>query len=336
MWPATQAGASTKEEVHRPVSNAENTASEVRDVIIVGSGPAGYTAAVYTARANLKPLLLAGSVTAGGELMNTTDVENYPGFPDGIMGPDLMENFEKQAARFGTEIQFEDVTELDLDGDIKTVTIGSGETFKARSIILSTGSAYRELGLPNEKRLSGHGVSWCATCDGFFFKDQDIAVIGGGDSAMEEALFLTKFARSVTVVHRRDSLRASKIMADRALAHEKISFVWNSGVEDVLGQQKVTGLRLKNLIDGAESELSVTGVFVAIGNDPRTDLVKGKVDLTPEGTIAVDGRTSKTSIKGVFAAGDVIDPTYRQAITASGSGCVAALDVEHYLADFHA
>lgn len=318
------------------MSNAENTASEVRDVIIVGSGPAGYTAAVYTARANLKPLLLAGSVTAGGELMNTTDVENYPGFPDGIMGPDLMENFEKQAARFGTEIQFEDVTDLDLDGDIKTVTIGSGETFQARSIILSTGSAYRELGLPNEKRLSGHGVSWCATCDGFFFKDQDIAVIGGGDSAMEEALFLTKFAKSVTVVHRRDSLRASKIMADRALAHEKINFIWNSGVEDVLGQDKVTGLRLKNLVDGTETELAVTGVFVAIGNDPRTELVKGKLDLTPEGTIAVDGRTSKTSVQGVFAAGDVIDPTYRQAITASGSGCVAALDVEHYLADFHA
>jgi len=336
MWPAIQAGASTKEEVHRSVSNAENTASEVRDVIIVGSGPAGYTAAVYTARANLKPLMLAGSVTAGGELMNTTDVENYPGFPDGIMGPDLMENFEKQAARFGTEIQFEDVTELDLDGDIKTVTIGSGETFQARSIILSTGSAYRELGLPNEKRLSGHGVSWCATCDGFFFKDQDIAVIGGGDSAMEEALFLTKFAKSVTVVHRRDSLRASKIMADRALAHEKINFIWNSGVEDVLGQDKVTGLRLKNLVDGTETELAVTGVFVAIGNDPRTELVKGKLDLTPEGTIAVDGRTSKTSVQGVFAAGDVIDPTYRQAITASGSGCVAALDVEHYLADFHA
>ena len=318
------------------MSNAENTASEVRDVIIVGSGPAGYTAAVYTARANLKPLLLAGSVTAGGELMNTTDVENYPGFPDGIMGPDLMENFEKQAARFGTEIQFEDVTELALDGDIKTVTIGSGEIFRARSIILSTGSAYRELGLPNEKRLSGHGVSWCATCDGFFFKGQDIAVIGGGDSAMEEALFLTKFAKSVTVVHRRDALRASKIMADRALAHEKISFVWNTGVEDVLGQDKVTGLRLKNLLDGTETELAVTGVFVAIGNDPRTDLVKGKLDLTPEGTIAVEGRTSQTSIKGVFAAGDVIDPTYRQAITASGSGCVAALDVEHYLADFHA
>jgi len=318
------------------VSIAENSASQVRDVIIVGSGPAGYTAAVYTARANMKPLLIAGSVTAGGELMNTTDVENYPGFPDGIMGPDLMENFEKQAARFGTEIQFEDVTELDLDGDIKTVTIGTGETFQAKAIILSTGSAYRELGLPNEKRLSGHGVSWCATCDGFFFKDQDIAVIGGGDSAMEEALFLTKFAKSVTVVHRRDALRASKIMADRALAHEKINFVWNTGVEDVLGQDKVTALRLKNLVDGTESELAVTGVFGAIGNDPRTDLVKGKLELTAEGTIAVDGRTSKTSVQGVFAAGDVIDPTYRQAITASGSGCVAALDVEHYLADFHA
>lgn len=318
------------------MSNAENTASEVRDVIIVGSGPAGYTAAVYTARANLKPLLLAGSVTAGGELMNTTDVENYPGFPDGIMGPDLMENFEKQAARFGTEIQFEDVTDLDLDGHIKTVTIGTGESFRAKSIILSTGSAYRELGLPNEKRLSGHGVSWCATCDGFFFKDQDIAVIGGGDSAMEEALFLTKFAKSVTVVHRRDTLRASKIMADRALAHDKINFVWNSGVEDVLGADKVTGIRLKNLVDGTESDLAVTGVFVAIGNDPRTDLVKGKLDLTAEGTIAVAGRTSKTSVKGVFAAGDLIDPTYRQAITASGSGCVAALDVEHYLADLDA
>ncbi|MEC5180361.1 thioredoxin reductase (NADPH) [Arthrobacter sp. CG_A4] len=336
MWPATRAGASTKEEVHRSVSNAENTASDVRDVIIVGSGPAGYTAAVYTARANLKPLLLAGSVTAGGELMNTTDVENYPGFPDGIMGPDLMENFEKQAARFGTDIQFEDVTELDLDGDVKTVTIATGEVFKARSIILSTGSAYRELGLPNEKRLSGHGVSWCATCDGFFFKDQDIAVIGGGDSAMEEALFLTKFAKSVTVVHRRDTLRASKIMADRAQAHEKITFIWNTGVEDIIGQDKVTGLRLTNLLDGTGSELAVTGVFVAIGNDPRTDLVKGKLALTPEGTIAVEGRTSRTTVKGVFAAGDVIDPTYRQAITASGSGCVAALDVEHYLADFHA
>lgn len=318
------------------MSNAENTASNVRDVIIVGSGPAGYTAAVYTARANMNPLLIAGSVTAGGELMNTTDVENYPGFPEGVMGPDLMENFEKQAARFGTEILFEDVTELDLDGDIKSVTIGTGETFKARAVILSTGSAYRELGLENEKRLSGHGVSWCATCDGFFFKDQDIAVIGGGDSAMEEALFLTKFAKSVTVVHRRDTLKASKIMADRALAHEKINFVWNSTVVDVIGGEKVTGLKLKNLVDGTESELAVTGVFVAIGNDPRTELVKGKLELAPEGTIAVAGRSSKTSISGVFAAGDVVDPTYRQAITAAGSGCVAALDVEHYLADLHA
>ncbi|WP_426764904.1 thioredoxin-disulfide reductase [Pseudarthrobacter sp. 1G09] len=315
---------------------AETTASEVRDVIIVGSGPAGYTAAVYTARANLKPLLFAGSVTAGGELMNTTDVENYPGFPEGIMGPDLMENFEKQATRFGTEIQFEDVTALDLEGAVKAVTIATGETFKARSIILSTGSAYRELGLPNEKRLSGHGVSWCATCDGFFFKDQDIAVIGGGDSAMEEALFLTKFAKSVTVVHRRDSLKASKIMADRALAHDKIKFIWNSTVEDVIGESKVTSLKLKNLVDGSGTDLAVTGVFVAIGNDPRTDLVKDVLDLTPQGTIAVQGRSSKTSIPGVFAAGDVVDPTYRQAITASGSGCVAAIDVEHYLAELPA
>lgn len=315
---------------------AETTASEVRDVIIVGSGPAGYTAAVYTARANLKPLLFAGSVTAGGELMNTTDVENYPGFPEGIMGPDLMENFEKQATRFGTEIQFEDVTALDLESAVKTVTIATGETFKARSIILSTGSAYRELGLPNEKRLSGHGVSWCATCDGFFFKDQDIAVIGGGDSAMEEALFLTKFAKSVTVVHRRNSLKASKIMADRALAHDKINFIWNSTVEDVIGESKVTSLKLKNLVDGSVTDLAVTGVFVAIGNDPRTDLVKDVLDLTLEGTIAVQGRSSKTSIPGVFAAGDVVDPTYRQAITASGSGCVAAIDVEHYLAELPA
>jgi len=329
-------GASNKEEVHRSVTIAETTASEVRDVIIVGSGPAGYTAAVYTARANLKPLLFAGSVTAGGELMNTTDVENYPGFPEGIMGPDLMENFEKQATRFGTEIQFEDVTALDLQSAVKTVTIATGETFKARSIILSTGSAYRELGLPNEKRLSGHGVSWCATCDGFFFKDQDIAVIGGGDSAMEEALFLTKFAKSVTVVHRRDSLKASKIMADRALAHDKINFIWNSTVEDVIGESKVTSLKLKNLVDGSVTDLAVTGVFVAIGNDPRTDLVKDVLDLTPEGTIAVQGRSSKTSIPGVFAAGDVVDPTYRQAITASGSGCVAAIDVEHYLAELPA
>jgi thioredoxin reductase (NADPH) len=309
-----------------------DTTTSVRDVIIVGSGPAGYTAAVYTARANLKPLLIASSVQAGGELMNTTDVENYPGFPEGIMGPDLMDTFQKQAERFGTEILFEDVTDLELDGPIKKVTIGTGETFTAKSVIISTGSAYRELGLEDEKRLAGRGISWCATCDGFFFKDQDIAVVGGGDSAMEEALFLTKFAKSVTVVHRRDSLRASKIMQDRALNHEKIKFQWNSAVTGIDGTDKVTALRLTDTVDGTESVLPVTGVFVAIGNDPRVDLVKGKLDLTVEGTIAVDGRSSRTSVAGVFAAGDVIDPTYRQAITASGSGCVAAIDVEHYLA----
>lgn len=314
-------------------TNSKGSADDVRDVIIVGSGPAGYTAAVYAARANLSPLLIASSVTAGGELMNTTDVENYPGFPEGIMGPDLMDHFEKQAARFGTEIIFEDVTALDLTGEIKTITTGAGDTFHAKAVIVSTGSAYRELGLDDEKRLSGHGVSWCATCDGFFFKDQDIAVIGGGDSAMEEALFLTKFARSVTVVHRRDSLRASKIMQERAYAHQKISFVWNSEVSGISGTDKVSGLTLRNLIDGSESSLSVTGVFVAIGNDPRVGLVSDQLELTSEGTIAVKGRTSITSLPGVFAAGDVIDPTYRQAITASGSGCVAAIDVEHYLAD---
>ncbi|MHA7154376.1 thioredoxin-disulfide reductase [Arthrobacter sp. TMN-50] len=310
-----------------------NDTQMIHDVIIVGSGPAGYTAAVYTARANLAPLMIASSVKAGGELMNTTDVENYPGFPDGVMGPDLMEQFEKQAVRFGTEILFEDVTALELNGLVKKVTIGTGETYLTRSIIISTGSEYRELGLEDEKRLSGHGVSWCATCDGFFFKDQDIAVIGGGDSAMEEALFLTKFARTVTVVHRRESLRASKIMQDRALNHDKIRFIWNSEVVGIDGKDKVTGLRLGSTIDDSTQQLAVTGVFVAIGNDPRVDLVKDLLELTSEGTIAVQGRTSKTSIPGVFAAGDVIDPTYRQAITASGSGCVAALDVEHYLAD---
>lgn len=312
------------------------TSAEVRDVIVVGSGPAGYTAGIYTARANLNPLIFAGSVTAGGELMNTTEVENFPGFPEGVQGPELMDKFEQQASKFGAQIEFEDVESLELEGDIKTVTLSNGESYKARTVIIATGSAYRELGLPNEKRLSGHGVSWCATCDGFFFKDQDIAVIGGGDSAMEEALFLTKFARSVTVVHRRDSLRASKIMADRALSHEKITFAWNSEVADVIGDDKVSALRLRSTVDGTESEIAVTGIFVAIGNDPRTSLVKDVLQLTPEGTIAVEGRSSKTSIPGVFAAGDVVDPTYRQAITAAGSGCVAALDVEHYLADVEA
>ncbi|WP_417235315.1 thioredoxin-disulfide reductase [Arthrobacter sp.] len=315
---------------------ATETSDAIRNVIIIGSGPAGYTAAVYTARANLEPLVIAGSVTAGGELMNTTDVENFPGFREGILGPDLMDNMQAQAERFGAEIQYEDVASVDLSGDIKTVTLADGTVYKSLAVIVSTGSAYRELGLPNEKRLSGHGVSWCATCDGFFFREQEIAVIGGGDSAMEEALFLTKFASKVTVVHRREELRASKIMADRALAHPKIEFVWNTAVSDVVGTEKVSAVKLENLVDGGVSELPVTGIFVAIGNDPRTDLVKGQLDLTPEGTIAVDGRTSRTNIPGVFAAGDVIDPTYRQAVTAAGSGCVAALDVEHYLSSLPA
>jgi thioredoxin reductase (NADPH) len=325
----------TQTEVQLDTPTAQSTEGEqkIHDVIIVGSGPSGYTAAVYTARANLKPVMIASSVKAGGELMNTTDVENFPGFPEGVMGPDLMEQFEKQARRFGTEILYEDVVKAELSGDVKKLTIATGEEFLARSVIISTGSEYREIGLDDEKRLSGHGVSWCATCDGFFFRDQDIAVVGGGDSAMEEALFLTKFARSVTVIHRRDTLRASKIMQDRAFAHEKISFLWNSEVVGIHGSDKVTGLKLANIADGTTSDIEVTGVFVAIGNDPRVDLVKDQLELTVEGTIAVQGRTSKTSVPGVFAAGDVIDPTYRQAITASGSGCVAALDVEHYLAD---
>lgn len=306
---------------------------EIRDVIIVGSGPAGYTSAIYTARANLNPLVIAGSVTAGGELMNTTDVENFPGFPQGIMGPDLMDNLQQQAERFGAEVLFDDVTHLDLTGDIKKVTVNDGTVFTAHSVIVSTGSAYRELGLEDEKRLSGKGVSWCATCDGFFFRDQQIAVVGGGDSAMEEALFLTKFASKVYVVHRRNELRASKIMADRAMAHEKIEFVWDSEVVGIEGAEKVAGLRVKNRSTGEEQTLPVTGVFVAIGNDPRTELVKNQLELTAEGTIAVDGRTSQTSLKGVFAAGDVIDARYRQAITAAGSGCAAAIDVEHFLAD---
>ncbi|MDO5745587.1 MAG: thioredoxin-disulfide reductase [Micrococcaceae bacterium] len=308
----------------------------VRNVIIIGSGPAGYTSAIYAARADLQPLVIAGSVTAGGELMNTTDVENFPGFPEGIMGPDLMDSMQKQAERFGAEILFDDVTAVELSGVVKVVTLGDGTTYRAHSVILSTGSAYRELGLPDEKRLAGHGVSWCATCDGFFFRDQEIAVIGGGDSAMEEALFLTKFASKVTVVHRRDALRASRIMADRALAHPKIEFIWDSEVIGISGADKVAGMSLRNLKTGTEQEVAVTGIFVAIGNDPRTDLIKDVLELTAEGTIAVDGRTSKTSLPGVFAAGDVIDASYRQAITAAGSGCAAALDVEHYLADIEA
>ena len=303
----------------------------MREVIIVGSGPAGYTAAIYAARAQLNPLMIASSVEPGGELMKTTEVENYPGFPEGLMGPDLMANFQAQAERFGTEILFDDVVEVDLKGDIKIVKTGNGETFEAKSVILATGAAYRELGLPNEKALSGHGVSWCATCDGFFFREKTIAVVGGGDSAMEEALFLTKFASKVFVIHRRDSLKASKIMQQRAFYHPKIEFIWNSAVAELKGDGQLTGVVLESTVDGAKTEMDLDGLFIAIGNDPRVWLVENQVKLTEEKFIEVDGRSSKTSLPGVFACGDVIDPTYRQAITAAGSGCVAALDAEHYL-----
>ncbi|MDF2091310.1 thioredoxin-disulfide reductase [Knoellia sp. 3-2P3] len=306
--------------------------SDVRNVIIIGSGPAGYTAAVYAARANLKPLVFEGAVTAGGALMNTTEVENFPGFRDGIMGPELMENMRAQAERFGAELVTDDVTAVDLQGEVKTVTDSEGNTYRAHAVVLAMGSAYRELGLPDEKRLSGHGVSWCATCDGFFFRDQDIVVVGGGDSAVEEATFLTKFARSVTIVHRRDELRASKIMAQRALANDKIRFAWNSAVTAIHGDAKVTGVTLTDTVTGETRELPVTGVFVAIGHDPRNELVKGVVDLDDAGYVQVQGRTTLTNVEGVFACGDLVDHTYRQAITAAGSGCAAALDAERYLA----
>ncbi|MFL6070127.1 MAG: thioredoxin-disulfide reductase [Actinomycetes bacterium] len=306
--------------------------SEIRDVIIIGSGPAGFTAAIYTARANLKPLMFEGSVTAGGALMTTTEVENYPGFQDGIMGPALMEQMRNQALRFGADIVTDDVVSVELTGDIKQVTVGSGATHQAKTVILAMGSGYRELGLENEKRLSGRGVSWCATCDGFFFKGQNIAVIGGGDSAIEEATFLTKFADSVTVVHRRDELRASKIMADRAFANDKITFAWNSEVTDVLGDQKVSGLRLRDRATGEQRDLDITGMFVAIGHDPRSELVKGQVDVDSDGYVLVQGRTTLTNLPGVFACGDLVDHSYRQAVTAAGTGCAAALDAERHLA----
>ena len=305
----------------------------MRDVIIIGSGPAGYTAGIYTARAGLNPLLIASSVEAGGELMKTTEVENFPGFPEGLMGPDLMANFQAQAERFGTEILFDDVVEVDLKGDVKIVKTGGGETFEAKAVIISTGAAYRELGLPKEKELSGHGVSWCATCDGFFFREKTIAVVGGGDSAMEEANFLTKFASKVYIIHRRDSLKASKIMQQRAFDNPKIEFIWNSAVAELKGEGKLEGVVLENTVNGEKSELALDGLFIAIGNDPRVWLVENQVELTEERFIKVEGRSSKTSLPGVFAAGDVIDPTYRQAITAAGSGCVAALDAEHYLSN---
>jgi thioredoxin reductase (NADPH) len=305
----------------------------MREVIIIGSGPAGYTAGIYAARAGLKPLLIASSVEAGGELMKTTEVENYPGFPDGLLGPELMEHFRAQAERFGTEILLEDVVEVDLKGDVKIVKTGAGETYEAKTVILATGAAYRELGLPREKELSGHGVSWCATCDGFFFREKTIAVVGGGDSAMEEALFLTRFASKVYLIHRRDTFKASKIMQERAMAHEKIEVIWNTEISELKGEAKLEAVTLKNTVDGSTKDLDLDGLFIAVGNDPRVWLVENQVTLTPEKFIQVEGRSSKTNLPGVFACGDVIDPTYRQAITAAGSGCVAALDAEHYISN---
>ncbi|QKW40061.1 thioredoxin-disulfide reductase [Actinomadura sp. NAK00032] len=306
--------------------------SDVRNVIVIGSGPAGYTAAVYAARGDLKPLVFEGSVTAGGALMNTTDVENFPGFPDGIMGPDLMDNLRKQAERFGAELITDDVTEVDLNADPKVVKVGD-ETYLARTVIVATGSGYRELGLPDEKRLSGRGVSWCATCDGFFFREQDIAVVGGGDTAMEEAIFLTKFARSVTVIHRRGELRASKIMQDRAFANDKIRFQWNSEVVSIQGDDRVTGVTVRDTKTGAESSLEITGLFIAIGHDPRSELFAGQLETDTDGYLLVDAPTTRTKIPGVFACGDVVDHIYRQAITAAGTGCSAAIDAEHWLQD---
>ena len=306
--------------------------SEIHDVVIVGSGPAGYTAAIYAARAQLSPVLYEGSVTAGGALMNTTDVENFPGFPEGVMGPDLMDSLRKQAERFGTKLITDDIVSMDLAGEIKTIKDGSGNTLQAKAVILATGSAYKEIGLTNEKRLSGRGVSWCATCDGFFFREKVVAVVGGGDSAMEEANFLTRFASKVYVIHRRDSLRASKIMVERATANPKIEFIWNTEVIDVLGEDKVSGLKLRNLVSGEESDKDFDGLFVAIGHLPRSELLVNQIDLDSEGYVKVEGRSTRTNQKGVFACGDLVDHTYRQAITAAGSGCQAALDAERFLA----
>ena len=306
--------------------------TDIRDVIIIGSGPAGYTAAIYAARARLNPLVFEGSVTAGGALMNTTDVENFPGFPDGIIGPDLMDGIRKQAERFGAELVTDDVTAVDLKANPKVITVGS-DTYLARTVIIATGSRYKELAADGEKRLSGHGVSWCATCDGFFFREQEIAVVGGGDSALEEATFLTRFADSVTVIHRRDTLRASKIMQDRAFANPKVHFRWDSEVVEVLGETKVTGVRLRNTKTGVESTLAVNGLFVAIGHDPRTELFAGQLAMDDEGYLIVEQPSTRTGVDGVFAAGDVVDHTYRQAVTAAGTGCAAALDAERWLTD---
>jgi len=304
----------------------------MQQVVIVGSGPAGYTAAVYAARAGLSPVVVAGSVTAGGSLMTTTEVENFPGFTDGVQGPDLMDAMRAQAERFGARIVYDDATRLDLAGEVKTIETGSGETFEARSVILTTGSAYRKLGLAEEARLSGHGLSWCATCDGFFFREKEIAVVGGGDSAMEEALFLTRFASKVTIVHRRDDFRASKIMAERVRADPKIEVAWNSEVAELVGENAVEVLRLRDTVTGDERALPISGVFVAIGHDPRSELLTGQVDLDDDGYVLVDHPSTATNLPGVFAAGDLVDRRYRQAITASGTGCAAALDAQHFLA----
>ena len=306
--------------------------TDVRQVIIIGSGPAGYTAAIYAARANLKPLVFEGAVTAGGALMNTTDVENFPGFRDGIMGPQLMDEMRAQAERFGAELVADDVTAVDLTGDVKVVTDGDGNLHHARAVILATGSGYRRLGVPGEDGLSGHGVSWCATCDGFFFRDQEIAVVGGGDSAVEEATFLTRFASKVYLIHRRDELRASKIMQDRAFADPKLEMVWNSAVSGIHGGDKLTGVTLTDTLTGEERELLVTGLFIAIGHDPRSELLTGQVDLDGEGYVIVDHPSTRTNLEGVFACGDLVDHEYRQAITAAGTGCAAALDAERYIA----
>jgi thioredoxin reductase (NADPH) len=305
----------------------------MRQLIIIGSGPAGFTAGIYAARAELKPLIIASSVETGGELTKTTEVENFPGFPEGIQGPDLMIKMQDQAEKFGAEVLYDDAVEVDLTGEIKKVTVGSGVTYESLAVIYATGSAYRHLGLPEESTLSGHGVSWCATCDGFFFRQKNIAVVGGGDSAMEEATFLTRFADKVTVIHRKDTLRASRIMQERAFNDPKIEFAWNKEVTAIQGESAVTGVTLTDTVTGETSELALDGLFIAIGNDPRTHLIHGQIDIAPEGTIAVEGRSSRTNLPGVFAAGDVLDPTYRQAVTAAGSGTVAALDAEKYLAE---
>ncbi|MEN9741812.1 MAG: hypothetical protein RIR66_768 [Actinomycetota bacterium] len=309
--------------------------AEIADLIIIGSGPSGYTSAIYAARAQLNPIVFEGAVTAGGALMNTTEVENFPGFPDGIMGPNLMENMKAQAKKFGANLITDDVTKVDLTGDVKVVWDGSGKEYRSHAVILATGSGYRELGIAREKELSGHGVSWCATCDGFFFRDQDIAVVGGGDSAVEEATFLTRFAKSVTLIHRRGELRASKIMSDRAHNDPKIKFAWNSEVVELQGEPKLSGATLKDTVTGETRQIAITGLFVAIGHDPRSELLKGQVELDKEGYVITKPGSTATNLSGVFAAGDLVDHTYRQAITAAGSGCAAALDAERFLAHLH-